>query len=287
MSESSCYCTSSLAFAVICVPDFGHYKRCMVASHCCVNFHFSDDIWSGASFYVYLLSVYLGRFGEVFKVFGQIFNWVVCLLIVESKEFLIYFGYQFFTRYIFCKYFLPPSLWLVFSFSWQWLLESKILYFSLNPVCQSSVIHDAVSKNSLQTQGHLDLSPVSSSGSFTVLLCLVAQSCVWLFATPWTVCSPPGSSVHGDSPGKNAGVGCHALLQGIFPTQVSNPGLPHCRWILSPMIHFKFISMRAVRSVSRFISVCVWMSRCFCTFYWSIKFFISLPTFNERHLLVC
>ena len=29
-------------------------------------------------------------------------------------------------------------------------------------------------------------------------------------------CSPPGSSVHGDSPGKNTGVGCHALPQGIF-----------------------------------------------------------------------
>ena len=37
-------------------------------------------------------------------------------------------------------------------------------------------------------------------------------------------CSPPGSSVHGDSPGKNTGVGCHALFQGIFPTQGSNPG---------------------------------------------------------------
>ena len=34
-------------------------------------------------------------------------------------------------------------------------------------------------------------------------------------------CSPPGSSVHGDSPGENTGVGCHALLQGIFPTQGS------------------------------------------------------------------
>ena len=45
-------------------------------------------------------------------------------------------------------------------------------------------------------------------------------------------CSPVGSSVHGDSPGKNTGVGCHALLQGIFPTQGLNPGLPHCRWIL-------------------------------------------------------
>ena len=31
--------------------------------------------------------------------------------------------------------------------------------------------------------------------------------------------SPQGFSVHGDSPGKNIGVGCHALLQGIFPIQ--------------------------------------------------------------------
>ena len=44
--------------------------------------------------------------------------------------------------------------------------------------------------------------------------------------------SPPGSSVYGDSPGKNTGVGWHAVLQGIFPTQSSNPGLPQCRWIL-------------------------------------------------------
>ena len=50
-------------------------------------------------------------------------------------------------------------------------------------------------------------------------------------------CSPPVSSVHGDSPDKNTGVGCHALLQGIFPTQGSNPDLPHCRQILYPLSH--------------------------------------------------
>ena len=38
-------------------------------------------------------------------------------------------------------------------------------------------------------------------------------------------CNPPGSSVHGDSSGKNTGVGCHDLLQGIFLTQGLNPGL--------------------------------------------------------------
>ena len=35
-----------------------------------------------------------------------------------------------------------------------------------------------------------------------------------------------------DSPGKSTGVGCHCLLQGIFPTQGSNPGFPHCRQTL-------------------------------------------------------
>ena len=42
-------------------------------------------------------------------------------------------------------------------------------------------------------------------------------------------CGLPGSSVLGDSPGKNTRVGCHALLPGIFPTQGSNPGLLHCK----------------------------------------------------------
>ena len=50
---------------------------------------------------------------------------------------------------------------------------------------------------------------------------------VLLLVTPMD-CSPPGSSVRGDSPGKNTGMGCHAFLQGIFPTQRSNLGLPHC-----------------------------------------------------------
>ena len=34
-----------------------------------------------------------------------------------------------------------------------------------------------------------------------------------------------------NSPGQNTGVGSLSLLQGIFPTQGSNPGLPHCRWV--------------------------------------------------------
>ena len=40
-----------------------------------------------------------------------------------------------------------------------------------------------------------------------------------------------------NSPGRNTGVGSLSLLQGIFPTQGSNPGLPCCRWILYQLIH--------------------------------------------------
>ena len=40
-----------------------------------------------------------------------------------------------------------------------------------------------------------------------------------------------------DSPAKNTGVGCHALVPGISTTQESNPGLPHCRWILYCLSH--------------------------------------------------
>ena len=54
-------------------------------------------------------------------------------------------------------------------------------------------------------------------------MCLVTQSCQSLGDS--MDCSLTGSSVRRDSPGKNNGMGCHVLLQEIFPTQGSNPGL--------------------------------------------------------------
>ena len=88
-------------------------------------------------------------------------------------------------------------------------------------------------------------------------------SCVWFFATPWTVhgilqarilewvafpfsrgSSQPRDGTQSSSlqvgslpakpqgKPKNTGVDSLFLLQGIFPTQGLNPGLPHCRWIL-------------------------------------------------------
>ena len=55
-------------------------------------------------------------------------------------------------------------------------------------------------------------------------------SCVWLLG-PHELYSP------WNSPGQNTGVGSLSLLQGIFPTQGSNLGLPHCRQILYQLSH--------------------------------------------------
>ena len=63
------------------------------------------------------------------------------------------------------------------------------------------------------------------------ICCLVA-----LFCDPMD-CSLPGSSVYGISPGKNTGVGCIFLLQGIFSTQGPNPGLLHWQADSLPLSH--------------------------------------------------
>ena len=63
------------------------------------------------------------------------------------------------------------------------------------------------------------------------MLCLVAQ--MYLTLCNRMDCSPPFSSVHGDSPGKNIGGGCHALPQRILPTQGLNTDLLHCRILYS------------------------------------------------------
>ena len=59
-----------------------------------------------------------------------------------------------------------------------------------------------------------------------LLVCVFSHfSCVQLFAALWSVAQQARMSM--DSPGKNTGMGFHALLQGIFPTQGSNPCLLH------------------------------------------------------------
>ena len=78
---------------------------------------------------------------------------------------------------------------------------------------------------------------LQATDPFLTLYCAVISHSVMSDSLWHYGCSLPGSSVHVDPPGKNTGVCCHALLQGIFPTQGSNQGLLHCRRILYHLSH--------------------------------------------------
>ena len=71
----------------------------------------------------------------------------------------------------------------------------------------------------------------------------VSVSHARLFLTTWTAAYE--TCLPWDFPGKDTGVGCHLLLQGIFLTQGSNPGLLHCRQILY-LLSYKGILEKSV-----------------------------------------
>ena len=124
------------------------------------------------------------------------------------------------------------------------------------------------------------------------VVCLVAQLCP-------TLCDPKdctGSSVHADSLGKNTEVGCHALLQGIFPTQGLNTDLPHCRWILYCMSHQRSPYSCSVQSVQSFSHVqffaTPWTVACQAslsiTNSWSLLKLMSFKSvMPSNHLILC
>ena len=103
-------------------------------------------------------------------------------------------------------------------------------------------------------------------------MCLVAQLC-WTHCDPMDS-SPPGSSVRGDSLGKNTGVGSLSLLKGIFPTQGLNPGLPHYSQILYCLSHREAPKTNIIINYRRNIIVC----------YWCKNTSVSPPIFS---LLIC
>ena len=113
--------------------------------------------------------------------------------------------------------------------NWQWCLSMRVCY------CPAASSGPGVGGKNVEgfwmagrDQGSNGVENIGEC------VCSVNRSCPTLQLMD---SSPPGSSVHEDSSGKNTGVGCHALLQGIFPTQGWNPGLPNCRQILYQLSH--------------------------------------------------
>ena len=80
------------------------------------------------------------------------------------------------------------------------------------------------------------MNPCPCTGTWSLRECVLVTQLFLTLCDPMD-CSPPGSSIHGIPHDKNTGVGCHFLLQGIFPTQGLNPGLLHCRQTLYRLSH--------------------------------------------------
>ena len=78
---------------------------------------------------------------------------------------------------------------------------------------------------------------VSGWGYVSCGCCVKQRSEVKVTQLCPTLCNPHGLYSPWNSPGQNTGVGSLSLLQGIFPTQGLNPGLPHCRQILYQLNH--------------------------------------------------
>ena len=78
------------------------------------------------------------------------------------------------------------------------------------------------------------------------------------------------------SSGKNTGVGCHSLYQGIFLTQGSNPSLPHCRQILYCLSHHE----ERKPHINLYLYVCV----CVCITIYTCCFIIKDSTKNIIYL---
>ena len=110
-------------------------------------------------------------------------------------------------KYFYYFQYFPLKLWFIVCiwFIWEWV------FFDFSLVRYSLIF--------------LDLEICLFGG--VVCVCARSLSCVWLFATPWTV-----DLSLWDLPGKNIRMGCHFLLQGMLLTLELNPRLLHCRWIL-------------------------------------------------------
>ena len=101
-----------------------------------------------------------------------------------------------------------------------------------------------------------------------------------------------------NSPGQNTGVGSLSLLQGVFPTQESNPGLPHCRYTLYQLSHREapcmyvcvYIYVCVYVCVCLYLCVCLCVSIfvciCVCVFLPALCF-LNLPCSHLSSLLKC
>ena len=132
------------------------------------------------------------------------------------------------------------------SFAWDWHLCTSSLWKTASISIQGPGV--AMTKETFANDSMSYFIGISEKHTFLLTLSVIfwlllfsAQWCPTFCESdcPWSkwarlFCFCPWNSLD-----KNTGAGCHSLLQGIFPTQGSNPGLSHCRWILYHLSHQK------------------------------------------------
>ena len=149
---------------------------------------------------------------------------------------------------------MPVIISAIFMHVANFFLRNFLFCIRLQPINNVEIVSGEQQRDSA-TDTHVSIlpqTPVSSRppGNLELSsLCYIVSPC-WLSILNIAVCGggglvaklcptlaicglqPAGLLCPWNSPGKNTGVGCRALLQGIFSTQGSNPGLLHCRQIL-------------------------------------------------------
>ena len=108
-----------------------------------------------------------------------------------------------------------PYIWLPSLCCWNSILLKSSSLPTLSPEPEQVNLDEGKSK-------------IRSAGLPYFTLMTISESCSVVSDS----LQPHGLYSPWNSPGQNTGVGNLSLLQGIFPTQGSNPGLPHCRQIL-------------------------------------------------------
>ena len=110
-------------------------------------------------------------------------------------------------------------------------MDCSPLGFSVHGILQARILEWVAmpsSRGSTRNWDRTQLSCVSRTGKH-----IESESCLVVSNSWW----PHGLYNPWNSPGQNIGVGSLSLLQGIFPTQGLNPGLPHCRQVLYQLSH--------------------------------------------------
>ena len=104
---------------------------------------------------------------------------------------------------------------------------------------------------------------------------------------------PRGLHSPWSSPGQDPGVGHLSLLQGIFPTQGSNPGLPYCRRVVYQLSHqgnpqsIYLPIYLPIYLLTTYLSICLWRYLSTLSVYLPTYLSTCLPTYLSIYLPIC